>query len=326
MEFPMEVASTCFVSGANPETPLTSREFAMRKPFSRVSPQTVIRANDRLVVVDMNDAAKRLIKMHNLQPSQLTLIRQEPAVVCPDNFSAFVIANFSKIIDVGRASTGSTLSVPWPQTLPFNHEANFDLDSRTSSKPVLMNANKMSLVRGELYSLRRQLVHAEPLALYGPNWGSKFGSRVRTLVGEALIFSRSRTRISKSSLAKWFHHHPNYEGIAEDKLKVYTRFKVAIAIENSREYMSEKLLDAIFAGCVPVYVGPNVAEFGIPEGLVIESEPEVLAVSDAIARAKAVDYKHWAELASSYLSNPETHSYWSPDRIYGEISKHIFSS
>jgi hypothetical protein len=113
-------------------------------------------------------------------------------------------------------------------------------------------------------------------------------------------------------------------GLAGDKLEVYANYKVALVIENSPEYMSEKLLDALFAGCIPVYVGPPVEKFGLPKDLVVESAPNVAALSDAVARAKRMDYAAWLARAVDYLQNPETFSYWSPSRIRSEVSNYIF--
>jgi hypothetical protein len=319
----MEITSTYYVAGANSDTPLTVGSGSAHRQFVKLAEDSIFGSQDHLVIVDMNENAKRIIQTFNLRRSQCSLIRQEPAVVCPANFSTFAVNNFSKIIDVGRKSVDSTLSVPWPQTLPPKPPKAFNVESRIAAKPVLMNANKLSFVSGELYSLRRKLIHVEPLALYGPSWDSNIGHRIRTLAGEALIFSKSQKKLSRSALSEWFNQHPNYMGIADVKSEVLSQFKVAVAIENSPEYMSEKLLDAILAGCIPVYVGPSVADFGIPHGLVLESEPNVAAISKAITQAKEMDYDSWAERALTYLENPLTFSYWSPERIFSEISQHI---
>lgn len=320
----MEIARTFFVAGANPETPLTGSDDVEFPEFTKATESSTIRDQDHLVVVDVNEHAKKLIQKFSLKPSQCSLIRQEPAVVCPDNFSDYALGQFSKIIDVGRANIGATLSVPWPQTFPQNITKYLTSEARITTQPVLMNANKMSLISGELYSLRRKLIHAELIALYGPKWESRLGPRLRTLAGEALIFFRSKNKFSPSSLAKWFKRHPNYMGLAGDKLEVYAKYKVAVVIENSPEYMSEKLLDAIFAGCIPVYVGPPVANFGLPSGLVVEAQPSIASILEAIAFAKEMDYEAWLARALDYVENPKTLSYWSPERIHCEVSNHIF--
>ncbi len=320
----MKIARTFFVAGANPDSPLARGGDGQYPDFTTATEDSIIRSQDRLVVVDINENAKKLIQKFGLKPSQCYLIRQEPAVVCPANYSEFALGQFSKIIDVGRDSAGATLSVPWPQDFPKRPAKFLTSATRITARPVLMNANKLSLVSGELYSLRRKVIHAEDIALYGPKWDSGFVTRIRTLAGETQIFSKSKSTFSRTSLSKWFDRHPNYMGLAGDKLEIYAKYKVAVVIENSPEYMSEKLLDAIFAGCIPVYVGPPIEKFGLPKDLVVESAPNLVALSDAIARAKVTDYAAWLAKALDYLENPSTFSYWSPGRIFAEVSNHIF--
>jgi hypothetical protein len=42
-----------------------------------------------------------------------------------------------------------------------------------------------------------------------------------------------------------------------------SRYKYAIVIENSADFVSEKLFDCVSAGCLVLYVGPNLDEFNI---------------------------------------------------------------
>jgi hypothetical protein len=66
--------------------------------------------------------------------------------------------------------------------------------------------------------------------------------------------------------------------------------------------MSEKLFDALIAGCIPVYVGPSVIDYGIPGDLVIEVEPSVTSVATGIEAAKRIDFAAFQERLHSWLS------------------------
>ncbi len=55
-----------------------------------------------------------------------------------------------------------------------------------------------------------------------------------------------------------------YKGKVEDKTATFKNYKFAFCFENSvfPGYVTEKILDAMYSGCVPVYLGaPNVADF-----------------------------------------------------------------
>lgn len=312
-----------YVTGTNSETPLTNNPLPEFADYKKLTPESIIRPDDSLVVVDLNRSTVKTITRFKLKPSQCTLIRQEPAIVCPSNYDARKLKLFSKIVDVGRVTSSSTLAVPWPQQWPQGVSRYLDFDNRNSFAPVMMNANKMSFVAGELYSLRRRLAHQQLIHLFGPKWDSSPVSRFRTLIGEFLVFFNSGQKLSRQALSKWFSKHPEYKGLANNKLDVYSNYKVVVAIENSADYTSEKLLDALFAGCIPVYVGPPVSSIGIPEGIVVESKATLDSLRNSISKALDIDYELWKKLTRSYLESEETVRYWSPEQIFRKISRHI---
>jgi hypothetical protein len=61
------------------------------------------------------------------------------------------------------------------------------------------------------------------------------------------------------------------------------QYRFSLIIENSLDYVSEKLFDAIQFGTVPIYVGPQLSEFGIPNEVAIQCEPSEVQVADKIA-------------------------------------------
>ena len=52
-------------------------------------------------------------------------------------------------------------------------------------------------------------------------------------------------------------------------------------IENSIDYFSEKLFDAIISGVAPIYVGPRLAEMGLPNEIAIECGPSLHEIEKA---------------------------------------------
>ena len=93
---------------------------------------------------------------------------------------------------------------------------------------------------GELYSLRADVARFfldHGLELYGGGWDQDD------------VIAR----------------HKNYKGKAESKMATMENYKYAITIENTgNEYgaVTEKILDAMAAGCVPIYLGaPDIEEY-----------------------------------------------------------------
>ncbi len=93
---------------------------------------------------------------------------------------------------------------------------------------------------GELYSLRVEVARFfldHGLDLYGGGWDQ-----------DRDIF-----------------RHKNYKGKAESKTESMKNYKFAIAIENTGNEcgaVTEKIFDAMAAGCVPIYLGaPDIEEY-----------------------------------------------------------------
>ncbi len=74
-----------------------------------------------------------------------------------------------------------------------------------------------------------------------------------------------------------------------DKADGLAPYRYSVVIENMRErnYFSEKLLDSVFCGAVPIYWGcPNLPDFIHPEGIIqCTSEADILAALDDMSEA-----------------------------------------
>ena len=110
-----------------------------------------------------------------------------------------------------------------------------------------ISGNKSSRIVNELYSEREKVItffekkHPEDFDLYGTGWNRE--------------------------------KHPSYLGIAEYKSDVYHRYKFALCLENTwnvKGYITEKILDCLCYGIVPVYWGAKDILDYIPENCFID--------------------------------------------------------
>jgi hypothetical protein len=78
------------------------------------------------------------------------------------------------------------------------------------------------------------------------------------------------------ALGSLIYPHPiwvrvdNYRGYVQDKDLEISKYKYCVVIENSPDYVSEKLFEATRNACLVFYDGPTLSEFGIPNGIVVE--------------------------------------------------------
>jgi hypothetical protein len=135
--------------------------------------------------------------------------------------------------------------------------------------PVIINANKISFIQGEMYSLRRQVAQKFPVKLFGKAWdrNNKFKFFILSLknIISQSIYLKQKLFSFKVIIKNVFTYFPppiNYCGVLEDK-SILCATDFAIVIENELSYVTEKLFDVLCAGCIPIYIGPNLKEFSL---------------------------------------------------------------
>jgi len=88
-----------------------------------------------------------------------------------------------------------------------------------------------------------------------------FSGRTRILRETMALADRRNASVKVMSYGKCLNNRPGGVG---DKVGKIAAHKFCVAMENSitQDYVTEKLWDALTAGCVPVYIGaPNVDDF-----------------------------------------------------------------
>jgi hypothetical protein len=129
-----------------------------------------------------------------------------------------------------------------------------------------------------------------------------------------------------SGLDLWFQDYPKSKGPVDDKLKTMSEYKYALVIENSAEYMSEKLMESLFAGCIPIYVGPDPEEFGIPRELVIRAQPSLLSIQEALREANRWDMNEFQTKLRAFLGSSVVRDQWDHTSVYKRLLQKIQNS
>jgi hypothetical protein len=281
---------------------------------------------DAIVFVDFdNDPAEKMVSY--LDPCPAGLIRQEPRVVRPQNYRLDFLSQMSFVIDVGRPPGSSSSRVNWPQDWNLKILENSRNDPWVRiDKTVMINRNLMSFVPGEMYSLRRLLAQRSPeIDVWGMGWQMPFIKRAIRLVEELMIPLRHGSQVKPSSIRGWFKAPLSYKGPAEDKLATLSSYNYSVVIENSLDYMSEKLFDCLFAGTLPIYVGPDPREFGIPEFAAIHSKPNIESVMESINLARGINLEEWRSSVLAWLTSEGVEEMWSGPYVLRQILEKVDS-
>ena len=272
------------------------------------------------VFVDFdNDPTEKLPKNELRAPA--VLVRQEPSVVRPQNFRPDFLKHMSMVIDVGRSPLASDCSINWPQRWDLKHLLSPKVASNERiDRFAIVNANKMSFVVGELYSLRRIIAQkSTDIDVWGFDWDMPWFRRVTKALEELLIPLRHGFRIKPTAIQGWFKSPLSFKGTSEDKLSTLASYKYSLVVENSIEYMSEKLFDSLFAGAFPIYVGPNPVDFGMPEFVAIHSKPDIDSIMMAIEQARHVDLDSWRDSVLAWLKSDGVEAAWSGPFVTSQI-------
>lgn len=170
---------------------------------------------------------------------------------------------------------------------------------------TLMAGNKKQFKPGELYSARSKVIdylesaHPADFDFYGPKWDTvAIGSRVM----------RKFLSLARIPAINAHKRHACWKGIVDNKIATLSRYKFCICYENAsniKGYISEKIFDCFFAGCVPVYLGaPNVLQY-IPRNAFIDRRefPNDRALYDYLASMSLQEYNGYLEGAEAFLGS-----------------------
>lgn len=133
---------------------------------------------------------------------------------------------------------------------------------------TLISGNKSCLHSKELYSERLKTIkwfeknHPDDFHYYGMGWDYPFNVWFQKVFRKLKVLNFFPKVKSKC-----------YQGKVEQKLPTLRKYKFAICYENAKEingYITEKIFDCFFAGCIPVYWGPGNIEKFIPANCFID--------------------------------------------------------
>jgi hypothetical protein len=163
---------------------------------------------------------------------------------------------------------------------------------------------------------------------HAPNEFDLYGIGWDVPAARAGILERLKTKIRnplyRLSGMKAF---PSYRGKVKSKFDTLTKYRFLICYENVAEcpgYITEKIFDAFFAGCVPVYWGaPNVAEY-IPKDCFIDRRefPDHEALYRHLADMTEAEFrKH--QISIKLFLNSEAARYFYADAFVNTVAATI---
>jgi hypothetical protein len=195
------------------------------------------------------------------------LLILESKIVRPDNWNFKNHKYFKKIFSWNDnfVDNKKHFKINYPHKIPT--DLNFSL-SKKEKLCTMIIGHKFVSHPLELYTERIKAIrwfeqnHPGEFDLYGIGW-------------DRYYFKGVLSRLNRFELLRKLlkPKYPSYKGAVNSKREVLQKYKFAICYENVKDipgYITEKIFDCFFAGCVPVYWGaPNVTDY-IPSDTFID--------------------------------------------------------
>jgi hypothetical protein len=245
---------------------------------------------------------RRLVKKGET-PIHLVLI--ESPAVRPDNWNRANHTPFKKVFTWHPAWVDNQkyFRMHMPHKLPdFVPYA----PSAADKFCCLIASQKYSWVATELYTERLRAIrwfeqhHPDEFDLYGLRWDRFYFKK------ELSIFNPVLARIYKTF--PWLPRQrlfPSARGSVTSKRNVMRQYKFSICYENASYpgWLTEKMLDAMFAGSVPVYLGdPEVAKL-VPATAFIDKRkfPDYAALYAYLKNMPSVEYEGYRRAIHQFV-------------------------
>ena len=152
------------------------------------------------------------------------------------------------------------------------------------NRAVMILSNKFSATKGELYTLRRQTASItsrnKTMDVFGDKWNANLVYKYSNYFRK--FFSTPINLLSIESFSLIGKSYSNYLGISSNKVKTSKNYRIIVVIENSSDYISEKLFDAYSSPAIVIYVGADITKYGIPKDAAIQVRANANVINSKI--------------------------------------------
>ena len=242
---------------------------------------------DALIANTHSKKAIRECEKFGISKNRRILILWEPKEINSKLYKASTLDAYGHIFTPSSDWTqgSKTYEFKWPQGKAVKRTETDKEWLKRKHKFVFIGSNKYSVSKGELYSLRRSILRDPNISnyidLFGHWWNSNLVHDIKSVLSS--ITKVNIKQYSFKSLSIFAQKYTNYQGISKDKIKTLKNYKFAVVVENSNNYVSEKLFEALEGQCIVLYVGANLRNF-LNTDIAIQSDANTASISKKIEK------------------------------------------
>lgn len=263
------------------------------------------------------------------------LVIREGRSVRPDQYRRSVLKKYGSIfIPTHKLNLGRCCFIYEDGFLPRDPGSSSDV-VRQPGSVCIVNTNKFSLHPESNYSLRQRLIveltaSGIGVALAGSRWNATTATygflQLKELLFAIRHFSPIDLRNLRRPIPRKARTHVQFEGFVTNSVQFMKKHVFVLIVENDSFCITEKFFDAVSAGCIPIYYGPNLDTYGVPQDIYIKIEnPD--QVAELVSRLKSITVEDQTNLrlrANEWLLKPETFARWSETIAMKHLWESIF--
>jgi len=249
----------------------------LKKAFSKygydLSTHDINSIEESVIVIYASNMPSKLPQDEEIIKSHIIL--SESAFIRPDNYDKNKLQHFNKVFTWADDLVDNEKYFKANYAHLFPEAINKNLTNK-EKLCVLISANKNPphSRKDDLYEKRREAIrwfeknHLDDFDLYGVGWGKyRFnGPKFVRALNRIPFLSEIYGNIMNKN-------YISYKGMLDYKKEVMEKYKFSICYENAKDitgYITEKIFDSFFAGCVPIYWGANNILEHVPKNCFID--------------------------------------------------------
>ncbi|HBM36504.1 MAG TPA: hypothetical protein DDZ71_09400 [Sulfuricurvum sp.] len=287
------------------------KAYAAQRGHTIASTDIIIPENaDAIVFIDMPDENNVILQRAIATYKPLYLLALESPLIRPQSFDINKHSYFEKVFtwDDNLIQTNPDKYIKINYSFELPESIDVDLSKKTKLCTTIAGY-KHAIHPYELYSKRIEAIrwfeqnHLEDFDLYGIGWDSY------RFKGPKVIRALNRIKPLTKLLAPSF---PSYKGKVDRKKEVLEKYKFAICYENARDipgYITEKIFDCFFAGCIPIYWGADNITNYIPHTCFIDQRnfKSYEELYKHIQSMSDTEYKFYLENIETFLKSTQAY-------------------
>ncbi len=283
---------------------------------------------DSDIIIYSSNMPNKLPKKEDINKSYIIL--SESAFIKPENYNKDKHKYFNKIFTWADdlVDNKKYFKLNYAHKFPKNINKNL---SKKENLCMLISANKNPphTQENDLYSQRREAIrwfeknHIDEFDLYGVGWDKYRFS------GPKIIRAFNRVPYLPQFFAKLKNQiYPSYKGMVDNKKEVMEKYKFSICYENAKDitgYITEKIFDSFFAGCVPIYWGANNITDHVPKDCFVDKRDfsNYEELYEFIANISDEEYMGYLINIENYLNSEKSFQFSSEGFVWSIVENTI---